>query len=183
MNFYKLTFLHQIKLHYTISCEHFSCMNWAGWCLKYLSTDLPTKNTLVFSWQCSEGTAGVHYSTVGQSALNIRITPGLTLRGKIEAASLSVNNAAPAGSARPSWLLNTVTIIPGSISQMVIVIKSFIATKDSCMALWVFECWYRARNSFHIGNCTCFHGNVQVPCTITLGAACQMFISASLGCS
>lgn len=154
-----------IKFH----VEQFFCMNWAGWSLKYLSTDHPTENTFAFPGRAG-GIAGVHYSTEGRPALNMIITEGLTLREHTGVASLSVNSA-PATSAGSSWLLNIVTMIPGSISKMVIAMKSFIDTKDSGMALWVFEGWCRARNGFHIGNCTCFHGNVQVPCTITLAAS------------
>lgn len=59
--------------------------------------------------------------------------------------------------------------------------KSLIATETHAMRC-VFQYWFGARMSFYIGNCTCFHGNIPVPCTVTLGEACQMFISTSLGC-
>lgn len=129
-----------IKLNYIIKSHvgQFSCMNWAGWCLKYLSTDRPTEKTFAFPGRAG-GITRVHYSMDGRPALNIRITQGLTVREQIGVASVRVNSSTPAGSAGPSWSLNIVTIIPGSVSRMVIAMKHFIDPKGSrhgTVSLW-----------------------------------------------
>lgn len=114
-------------------------MNWADWCfLKYFSTDLRQKTPLSFPTIPSGNDRRFSLFQEWSACIKHWDAPVLTLGGQPETAFLSVISSAPTGPARPSWWLNIVTIILGSISKMVILWNPLLPPKlMHALCLWI----------------------------------------------